>query len=197
MRGFCDILAFVGNNNSGKEETLMKLLFWGSVFFLVFFLVQADVSLAQNIRIGYVDTEKVLDSAPGADEASKIFDEEVGTWKGEAENLKGELQTLIEEYESQQLILSPEKKREKEEKIALKKNEYDQKVYEIQGKIQQRSAELSQPILEKVYQTIKVVSERENYDLVFDSSLGAIVYADPSLDITQVVIDELKKSGGQ
>ncbi len=175
----------------------MKLLYWVSLFFLSLFLVQADASFAQGIRIGYVDTEKVLDSAPGASEASKIFDEEVGTWKGEAENLKGELQTLIEEYESQQLILSPEKKREKEEKIALKKNEYDQKVYEIQGKIQQRSAELSQPILENVYQTIKVISERENYDLVFDSSLGAIVYADPSLDITQIVIDELKKSGGQ
>jgi outer membrane protein len=152
---------------------------------------------AQDVQIGYVDTEKVLDSAPGAQEATKIFDEEVETWRDEAENLKVELQSLIDEYENQKLILSPEKKREKEDKITLKKNEYDQKVYEIQGKIQQRSAELSQPILENVYQTIKVVAERENYDLVFDSSVGAIVYADPSLDITQLVIDELNKGSGQ
>jgi len=164
---------------------------------LVFFVLGVGQSYAQNIRIGYVDTEKVLDKAPGAEEATKIFDEEVETWKGEAENLKTQLQSLIGEYENQKLILSPEKKREKEEKITLKKKEYDQKVSEIQGKIQQRSAELSQPILENVYQTIKVVAEREDFDLVIDSSLGAIVYADPSLDITQIVVDELKKSEGQ
>lgn len=175
----------------------MNWLRWGSVLFLFFFLIGESPVNAQAIRIGYVDTEKVLDNAPGAEEATKIFDEEVETWRGEAENLKTELQTLIEEYENQKLILSPEKKREKEDKITTKKNEYDQKVFEIQSKIQQRSAELSQPILENVYQTIKVVAEREEYDLVFDSSLGAIVYADPSLDITQIVVDELKKGTGQ
>jgi len=175
----------------------MNWLRLGSALFLIFTLVGVPAVSAQAIRIGYVDTEKVLDNAPGAEEATKIFDEEVETWRGEAENLKGELQSLIEEYENQKLILSPEKKREKEDKITTKKNEYDQKVFEIQNKIQQRSAELSQPILENVYQTIKVVAEREDYDLVFDSSLGAIVYADPSLDITQVVVDELKKGTGQ
>lgn len=175
----------------------MNWLHWRWALLLVFFVLGVGQSYAQNIRIGYVDTEKVLDKAPGAEEATKIFDEEVETWKGEAENLKTQLQSLIGEYENQKLILSPEKKREKEEKITLKKKEYDQKVSEIQGKIQQRSAELSQPILENVYQTIKVVAEREDFDLVIDSSLGAIVYADPSLDITQIVVDELKKSEGQ
>jgi outer membrane protein len=169
----------------------------GSILLSALLLCFAGQSAAQGLRIGYVDTEKVLDNAPGAAEATKIFDEEVETWKGEAENLKVELQTLIQEYENQKLILSPEKKREKEETINVKKGEYDQKVFEIQGKIQQRSAELSQPILENVYQTIKVVAEREDFDLVFDSSLGGIVYADPSIDITQIVVDELKKSPGQ
>jgi outer membrane protein len=175
---------------------MMKCLNGGSIFPLafLFLVVAAGPAAGQGLRIGYVDTEKVLDNAPGADEATKIFDEEVETWKGEAENLKTELQTLIQEYESQKLILSPEKKREKEQKITTKKNEYDQKVFEIQGKIQQRSAELSQPILENVYQTIKVVAERDDYDLVFDSSIGGIVYADPALDITQLVVDELKKT---
>ena len=175
----------------------MRFLRFGSAFLLVVLFVGVDVLGAQMIRIGYVDTEKVLDNAPGAEEATKIFDKEVETWKAEAGSLKVELQRMIDEYENQKLILSPEKKREKEDKITSKKNEYDQKVSEIQSKIQQRSAELSQPILENVYKTIKVVAERENYDLVFDSSLGAIVYADPSLDITQFVVDELKKGAGQ
>ncbi|OGF97160.1 MAG: hypothetical protein A2Z06_04270 [Candidatus Glassbacteria bacterium RBG_16_58_8] len=160
-------------------------------------MVIASASFAQELRIGYVDTEKVLDQAPGAEEASKIFDEEVQAWKGEAETLKAELDNLIAEYESQKLILSPEKKREKEERITLKRGEYDKRLFEIQGKIQQRSAELSQPILEKVSQTITVIAEREKYDLVFDSSLGAILYASPTYDLTQLVVDELKKVTGQ
>lgn len=177
----------------------MSCLKRGSILPLAILLLVAGAgpSAAQGLRIGYVDTEKVLGNAPGADEATKIFDEEVETWKAEAEKLKTELQGLIEEYESQKLILSPEKKREKEEAITGRKNAYDQKVFEIQGKIQQRSAELSQPILENVYQTIKVVAERDEYDLVLDSSVGGILYADPALDITPLVVDELKKSTGQ
>jgi len=98
----------------------MNLLRWGWALLTIFFVLGVGQSSAQNIQIGYVDTEKVLDNAPGAEEATKIFDEEVETWKGEAENLKVELQGLIDEYENQKLILSPEKKKEKEEKITLK-----------------------------------------------------------------------------
>ncbi len=175
----------------------MKWLLRGATVMFFLILCAPEVSLCQGLKIGYVDTQKILDNAPGAQEATKIFDEEVGTWKAEAESLKTDLQNMIDEYENQKLILSPEKKQEKEQKITSKKNEYDQKVYEIQNKIQQRSAELSQPILEKISQTINVVAQREGFDLVFDSSLGSVVYADPSLDITQLVIDELKKSEGK
>ncbi len=174
----------------------MRQSLWGSMPFLFIFVLSGSMLRAQELQIRYVDLEKVLASAPGAEEANKIFDEEVETWKGEAEDLQVELQGEIEEYENQRLILSPEKKREKEDALAAKKKEYDRKVAEIQNKIQQRSTELSQPILDNIYKTIEVMAERESFDFVFESSLGAIVYASPSLDITQLVVEELKKNSG-
>jgi len=175
----------------------MRQSLWGSMPFLFIFCPLREYAACPGTPDKICGpTKKSWQVRPGAEEANKIFDEEVETWKGEAEDLQVELQGEIEEYENQRLILSPEKKREKEDALAAKKKEYDRKVAEIQNKIQQRSTELSQPILDNIYKTIEVMAERESFDFVFESSLGAIVYASPSLDITQLVVEELKKNSG-
>ena len=55
--------------------------------------------LAQEVKIGYVDVEKIIDSIPGKEEVRKILEEESDVWRGQAEEKMKELQGLREEYE--------------------------------------------------------------------------------------------------
>jgi outer membrane protein len=152
---------------------------------------------AQDLKIGYVDVERILDNIPGKEEVKKILEEEADAWRAQAEEKMQELQKLREDYESQKLILSPEKKKAKEEEIASKEEEFNKLWQELQDKAQKRNAELTQPILDKAEKAINAVAERENYALIFDSSVASIVYGAAELDITDSVIEEIKRTSGQ
>lgn len=169
---------------------------------MIFGLVVASVVLsgsllAQELKIGYVDVERILDNIPGKEEVRKILEEESGAWRAQAEEKMAELQKLREDYESQKLILSPEKKKAKEDEIAIKEEEFNKLWLELQDKAQKRNAELTQPILDKAEKAINAVAERENYSVIFDSSVAAIVYGIAELDITDSVIEEINRTSGQ
>jgi outer membrane protein len=152
---------------------------------------------AQELKIGYVDVEKIIDSIPGKEEVRKILEEESDVWRAQAEEKMKELQQLREEYEGQKLILSPEKKKSKEEEIALKEQEFNQLWADLQEKAQRRNAELTQPILEKAEKAINTIAERDEYALIFDSSVASIVYGVSELDLTDKVIEELTRTTGK
>lgn len=173
----------------------MRALCWAGIFLASFGFT--NLLSAQELKIGYVDVDRILDSIPGKEEVRKILEEESGLWRQQAEEKMKELQQLREEYESQKLILSPEKKKSKEEEIALKEQEFNRLWQELQDKAQKRNAELTQPILDKAEKAINTIAEKENYSLIFDSSVSAIVYGAQELDITDSVIEELTRTGGQ
>ena len=57
----------------------------------------------------------------------------------------------------------------------------------------QKNAELLEPILDKLKNVIEAISTDDNIDIVLDASTGGILYAVPSLDITDDVIERMNK----
>ena len=162
----------------------VSMVFWSSV-------------LAQEIKIGYVNVERIIDSIPGKEEVKKILEEESDVWRGQAEEKMKELQKLRDDYESQKLILSPEKKKSKEEEISQKEQEFNQLWTDLQEKAQKRNAELTQPILDKAEKAINAIAERDNYAIIFDSSVAAIVFGVAELDLTDEVIEEINRTAAK
>ena len=66
----------------------------------------------------------------------------------------------------------------------------------MQAALQQRQAELIQPIMEEVTSVIEALREEGNYSLILDAGAGSIISADPSLDLTQEVISRLESGSG-
>jgi len=160
-------------------------------------LILGGVLTAQELKIGYVDVERILDSIPGKEEVRKILEEESNVWRNQAEEKMKELQQLREDYEGQKLILSPEKKKSKEDEIMLKEQEFNKLWADLQDKAQRRNAELTQPILEKAEKAINAIAERDKYSLIFDSSVASIVFGVAEMDLTDQVIEELNAAAGK
>jgi len=172
---------------------LRKLILLIGVF-LVFIPV---LVFGQTLKLGFVDVNILLEQSPGREEAEKKFQSEAIVWKDRADGFKKELETLVAEYDNQKLILSPAKKKEREALILEKQKEYEiylQEVFGPKGKSNQKEAELMAPILEKVNKAIESVRVAGGYALIFDARAGAIVAGDPSMDLTEQVLAELKKT---
>ena len=69
----------------------------------------------------------------------------------------------------------------------------EQKIYGKQGDGNAKNIELSKQVVDKVNGIIEKIAKEENFDLIFDTQAGGIVFGLPKYDITERVILLLNK----
>lgn len=156
----------------------------------------AGSASAKDFKIGYIHSQKIMAEFPESIEAQKTLDEEQKKWLDEAKKKEDEITKMEDKLQNQSLMLSEQKKTEMQQDIQTKYMEYQkfqQDVWGDQGKLYQRNKELTGPIIDKVNAVISKLGKEGNYDVIFDASVGNIVYARPDFDMTQMVLDDLNK----
>lgn len=165
---------------------------------LVAWLVAPATGLAQgqtDLKIGYIDSEEVIKAAPGYTEANEAFNRTATAWRDTLETKRTRLQTLFDDYKQQEVILSPEKKTEKQQEMLTLEQEiqqYFQSKFGQEGEAAARQAELMRPIIERVNDVIEQTRREGSFALIFDLNDGALVAGDPALNITDQVIQRLR-----
>ena len=151
-------------------------------------------------RIGYVNSEQILSEYEGARDIESRLAASVSDWREQARTLESEVEALLLELSSQRLLLSDEAAAEKQALIQEKRIAYESfvnEVWGVGGLAVRREAELWQPVIDKVNAILEDIGTEDEYLLILDAAGAApgsvIVYADPSADVTQVVIDRLNR----
>lgn len=155
-------------------------------------LSSAPALEAQNVRIGYIDSEVILQAAPGAQEAQQEFDEDMERYRSEVQQLGEELESLIESYQRQQATLNPEARETREQEIRQKEGQFQERVEELEMEAAQRQQELVEPILQRMSDAIESLRNEGEYAMIFDAAQRSIIAADPALDLTDEVIRRLQ-----
>jgi outer membrane protein len=148
-------------------------------------------------KFGYVQSQEILSKYQEYVDVQNRLEEIRNGYDAEYQQMVKEYQNLVDEIESQSLLLSPEKKQEKAQVAQEKALSIEQFKYEKlgpEGEFYKKSMEFTRPIIEKINTLIAKIGEEEGYDFIFDASSGALVHALPKYDITQQVIDELNKT---
>lgn len=169
---------------------MKKILILGLVLLGLF-----TTAFAESDKIAYIDSDKVMRESADTMEAQKILLDEKTKWENEITEMDKEIEALYADYESKQMILTEAGKAEAENKIRTLTQERQQKVQEYfgeNGMFVQKQNELLAPILQKMQAVIDKVAVENNYSMVLDVATGSVLYAKPSLDITDLIIAELK-----
>ncbi|RJP80924.1 MAG: OmpH family outer membrane protein [Candidatus Zixiibacteriota bacterium] len=177
----------------GQREVTMRMRLVS--VFLVLAALTATAS-AKELKIAYIHSQKILSDFQEYSEAQRTLDDEQKKWVDQAKKMEEEITRLEGDLESQNLLLSDEKKAERQKLIQDKFMEYQrfqQEVWGETGKLYQRNKELTQPIVDKVNAVITQLGKDGGYDFIFDAAVGNIVYARDEFDITQTVLDDLNK----
>ncbi len=152
-------------------------------------------SFAQKIR--YVNSQRILTEYPEAQEIQKKLDEIRKGYEDEYNKMLQEYDNLMKEIESQSLLLSPEKKAEKEkqaQELSMKIEKYRYEKLGPQGEFYQQNMKLTQPLYDKIDQVIQKIGQEEGYDYILDVVQGVVLFAKPEYDITDRVLEELNKT---
>ncbi|NOX36649.1 MAG: OmpH family outer membrane protein [Calditrichaeota bacterium] len=162
----------------------------------VLLLVGYTNSFAQ-LKIRYINSQRILADYPEAQEIQKKLDELRASYEKEYNQMLQEYDRLAKELESQSLLLSPEKKAEKEkqlQELGIKIEKYRLEKLGPEGEFFQQNQKLTQPLFDKINQVIQKVAEEEGYDFILDVVQGVVLYAKPEYDVTDRILEELNKT---
>lgn len=163
---------------------------------MVYFLILLNFLFFKEVKIAYVDMDKILREYQGASEVLSQLQKDIDKWEKEADSLKNLLNKLKEELEIKKLMLTEEGLKVEMEKINTMSERYNNFLYEIWGKggrLERRQNELLTPVIRRINEVIQMIAESEGFTIVFDASATKVLYAEPGLDITHLVLTELNK----
>lgn len=164
------------------------------IVFLLLIMLQAMPVAAQ--KFGYIDSEFILNKHPDY----KIIQEELSAlsneWKKEAQNLDKEIKEIYYLLKAEEVLLTEEMYKQRVAAIKLKEKEsqeFNSRIFGIDGQYFQKQAELLQPLQSKIYDAIERVSRKNNLAMLFDKASvpTGIIYTDPRHDYSEFVLEEL------
>lgn len=150
-----------------------------------------------QLKIGYINSEKVLQNYQAAIDASKKLEAESNKWGQELQKMQQQFKDSQEKLQQQSLLLSDAKKKEKTQEIEalyLKIQQYQNEKWGQQGEYFKRQQELMGPVIQTINETIHKIGKDEGFDYIFDTIAGNVLYAKDKYDLTDKLLEELKKN---
>lgn len=145
---------------------------------------------ATELKIGFVNTQRIFRDAPAAVKAAKKLETEFSRRDQDLQRLSKQLQTAQDSLEKNSLTMSENDRRVKEKEFSEMSREFQRKQREFREDLSLRQNEENAAVIDKANRIIQQIAEAEKYDLI----LQDVVWVNPKLDITEKVIRQLSDS---
>ena len=162
--------------------TLLAMGFW----------LQPAMVLAQT-QIGYVNIARVFEEAPQAEAARKQLEKEFAPRDQNIVKMQKDLRELEEKLARDSAIMSVREQRRLERDLLSNKREIKRETEEFREDFSIRRNEVFEKLRRRIIQVINTIGKEKKFDLIINE--GAVVFAGKKVDITEVVLEKLRKEG--
>jgi outer membrane protein len=145
---------------------------------------------AAELKIGYVQVDKILQDAPQTAESGKKLEREFTARTQELERLQKQIKDIETALDKDSLTMSEADRKNKERDSSNLKIDFQRKQRELREDVNLRKNEELGALQDKINKAVTAVSEAEGYDLVV---YGGVAYANKKIDITDKVLKSLGK----
>jgi outer membrane protein len=160
---------------------------------LVFLLLFCSKSYAQ--KFGYIDSEYIMAKMPEYKKALENMNELTQKWTQDVQNKYSELDKLKQKFQQEEILLTPELKKEKLAEMEKKEEELkdlNNKVFGVDGALFQKKKEILKPILEQINKSVEKIARKYKISFIFDKASDlSMIYADPRHDYTDFVMEDM------
>ena len=144
-------------------------------------------ALAQELKIGYVNSERVLRDSQPAKAAQTKLEAEFGRRERDLNDQATRLKTAADKLEKDAATLSESERNRRQRELVEQDRDLQRKRREFQEDLNQRKNEELAAVVERANRVIKQIFDTEKYDVI----LQEVVFAGPRVDITDKVIRAL------
>lgn len=161
------------------------------LLFAAMLAFSASAFAQKTVKLGHINSSDLMQIMPGKDSAQSAFEAEVKILEGELKAMQDELEKKLNDYQERKSQMTELIRSTKEQEL----NDLNQRIQiyqqNAQKKLQEKEAELLQPIIDRAKQAISDVAKENGYTYIFDTSAGAVLYQQDSDDILNLVKKKL------
>ncbi|MGD9265205.1 MAG: OmpH family outer membrane protein [Lysobacterales bacterium] len=154
---------------------------------LLLLAVVTAPATAQQLRVGYVDMKQVLDNAPQVLAGREKLDLEFRPRNETIEFQERQVQAMEDRLEMGDL--SDDARTRLERELREMRRNVNRQKEDLRDELSFRRTEEVQKLEDQINQAVQQIARDNGYDLILSSP---VIYADVSLDITQMVLDQLR-----
>ncbi len=146
----------------------------------------------QNYKFGHINSQELMKAMPENDSAQAKLQHFAKQLQDEFNAMQVEYNKKAQDFQQQQNNLTDLIKKTKLQELDDIQKRMQDFQNNAQQQMQQKQAELLQPIIDKANQAIKEVAQENGFTYIFDISRGTILYySDQSIDILPLVKKKL------
>ena len=150
-------------------------------------MVALSPLVAQELKIGYVNSERVLREAAPAKAAQTKLEAEFSRRERELTDQASKLKAQADKLDKDAPTLAEGERNRRQRDLVEQDRDLQRKRREFQEDLNQRRNEEVAAVVERANRVIKQIFDSEKYDVI----LQEVVFAGPRVDITEKVIKVL------
>lgn len=155
-----------------------------TVLLLVF---AAAAAVAQDMKIGFVDVERIRRESAPAERASKQLETEFAPRAQDLQRREAQIKTLQGQIEKDVMTMSESERRGKEQELSRMTVDFQRLQREYREDLNLRRNQELATLFERADRVIKQIADAEKFDLIVQEA----VFRSPRIDITERVLKVL------
>lgn len=172
----------------GSKEATLKHCYL--TFVALALWLAAAVAGAADLKIGFIDAERINRESAPAERASKQLEKEFAPRAQELQRREAQFKALQAQVEKESVTMSESDRRSKEQELTRLSVEIQRMQREYREDLNLRRNQELSALFERANRVIRQIAEAEKFDLILQEA----VYRSPRMDITDRVLKALAES---
>jgi outer membrane protein len=165
----------------------MNLIQLSRIFAAAVLLLGIAAVNAADVKIGFIDAERINRESVPAERASKQLEKEFAPRAQELQRREGQIKALQSQLEKEAMTMSESDRRAREQELNRLSVEFQRMQREYREDLNLRRNQELAALFERANRVIRQIAEAEKFDLIVQEA----VYRSPRIDITDKVLKAL------
>ena len=163
---------------------------WGAALALAAGVLVVPTAQAQDSKIGFVNTERILRESAPAKASQQKLEQEFAKREKSIQDTATKLKEMTAKLERDAAVMPESERGKRQREAAELERDLQRRQREFREDLNQRRNEELAQVIERANRVIRQIAEAEKYDIIFQEA----VYASPRIDITEKVLRALNSS---
>lgn len=168
----------------------MKRILFATIISLLAISFVPMAFCSDAVKIGVIDFEKIMKESSAGKMNQKTLNSRGTEFKNKLEKQKQNLDEINRSFEKEALVLSDEKKRERERDFRNQIEDFKIKQQDYANELKNLEIKMINDMQKAIFDIANELGKKEKYTLIIEKKNAGVIYTQDQVDITDNVINK-------